>query len=232
MIALMKKGDFVTVEDRFRAEKFAMNLGERDSTATITIGPEAPDITVGDALRDEDEPGAGIVWIVNKVDTDYVTNTRTLNCSHVISLLKNFMLFGEHTTETVANSKGATKVSAKNAMRYVMSFQRDFELNEFPSGYNSVTGSYTFNGDDVFSAMETISTTLEDCWWEYDLRSYPFKLNIRDRRNAGTETELRLSRNIQNAKLTVVSSTSIVEGGAHDVLLKDKTPFVSNTVAR
>ena len=31
------------------------------------------------------------------------------------------------------------------------------------------------------------------------------------------------------AKLTVISSTSIVEGGAHDVLLKDKTPFVSNT---
>ena len=29
------------------------------------------------------------------------------------------------------------------------------------------------------------------------------------------------------AKLTVVSSTSIVEGGAHDVLLKDKTPYVS-----
>ena len=30
------------------------------------------------------------------------------------------------------------------------------------------------------------------------------------------------------AKLTVVSSTSIVEGGAHDVLLKDKTPYVSS----
>ena len=33
----------------------------------------------------------------------------------------------------------------------------------------------------------------------------------------------------EKAKLTVISSTSIVEGGAHDVLLKDKTPFVSNT---
>ena len=32
----------------------------------------------------------------------------------------------------------------------------------------------------------------------------------------------------EKAKLTVISSTSIVEGGAHDVLLKDKTPFVSN----
>ena len=31
----------------------------------------------------------------------------------------------------------------------------------------------------------------------------------------------------QKAKLTLVSSTSIVEGGAHDVLLKDKTPYAS-----
>ena len=34
----------------------------------------------------------------------------------------------------------------------------------------------------------------------------------------------------EKAKLTLVSSTSIVEGGAHDVLLKDKTPYVSNTI--
>ena len=32
----------------------------------------------------------------------------------------------------------------------------------------------------------------------------------------------------QKAKLTVVSSTSIVEGGAHDVLLKDKSPYHTN----
>ena len=34
----------------------------------------------------------------------------------------------------------------------------------------------------------------------------------------------------EKAKLTVVSSTSIVEGGAHDVVLKDKTPYVSSTI--
>jgi IMP dehydrogenase len=32
----------------------------------------------------------------------------------------------------------------------------------------------------------------------------------------------------QKAKLTVVSPTSIVEGGAHDVLQKDKNPYASN----
>ena len=45
--------------------------------------------------------------------------------------------------------------------------------------------------------------------------------------NCGAITIPELQR---KAKLTVVSSTSIVEGGAHDVLLKDKTPYVSNTI--
>jgi IMP dehydrogenase len=32
----------------------------------------------------------------------------------------------------------------------------------------------------------------------------------------------------EKAKLTVVSSTSIVEGGAHDVMLKDKNTYATN----
>jgi len=32
----------------------------------------------------------------------------------------------------------------------------------------------------------------------------------------------------QKAKLTVVSSTSIVEGGSHDVMLKNATPSIIN----
>lgn len=44
--------------------------------------------------------------------------------------------------------------------------------------------------------------------------------------NCGANTIDELQK---KAKLTVVSSTSIVEGGAHDVLQKDKAPFVSQT---
>lgn len=224
MIALMHRDDFGRVKDRFRAEKFAMNLGERDSTATITIGPEAPEIIIGDILRDESEPGAGIFWRVSKVETAYNTATRTVSCNHVISMLKEKLLFGEHTTATVANKKNATTCSAKQAMRYVLSFQRDFELNEFPRRYESVSNAYSFNGDTLFSAMETISDTLDDCWWEYDLRTYPFKINIRDRQQAGVETELRLSRNIQNAKLSVErpSFTVLFPIGKNDLHLSEK----------
>ncbi len=41
---------------------------------------------------------------------------------------------------------------------------------------------------------------------------------------------LTISELQEKAKLTVISATSIVEGGAHDVLLKDKTPYVGNTI--
>ena len=38
------------------------------------------------------------------------------------------------------------------------------------------------------------------------------------------ETDLLILRTLQkNAKLTLVSATSIVEGGAHDVILKDSS---------
>ena len=41
--------------------------------------------------------------------------------------------------------------------------------------------------------------------------------------NKRTDFRCTLCGHIQKAKLTLVSSTSIIEGGAHDVVLKDKT---------
>ena len=203
MIAILKE-DMLAVKDRFRAEKFAMSLTERTSTATITIGPDAPEIKVGAVLRDEDEPGAGFVWIVSKVDTDYNTNTRTLSCDHVISILKNYIIFGELKTSTLAGGGSAKTCKAKTAMANILRWYApvDFQLGDWPKRYENVTGAYSFNGDDVFSALETISTTLDDCWWEYDLTKRPFVLHIRDRQQSRIETELRMSKNIQNAKVT------------------------------
>ena len=48
---------------------------------------------------------------------------------------------------------------------------------------------------------------------------------IRDRCNCGA---LSIPELQQKAKLTVVSSTSIVEGGSHDVMLKNATPNIIN----
>ena len=67
MIALLN-GHSLTKKERFTPERQPLNLEERKSTTSITIGPAAPEITVGDWLQDETEPGAGIVWRVKTVD--------------------------------------------------------------------------------------------------------------------------------------------------------------------
>lgn len=77
MIKLLN-GHSLTEKARFQPESMPMVLNERQSTATITVGPAAPEIKVGDWLQDMDEPGAGIVWRVKTVDTQYETKTRTL----------------------------------------------------------------------------------------------------------------------------------------------------------
>ena len=59
MIALLANRSSLNVQTRFKAESFALNLAERASTATIVLGPEAPEIEMGDWLLDEDEPGPG-----------------------------------------------------------------------------------------------------------------------------------------------------------------------------
>ena len=175
MIALLKEHS-LTVKSWFEAERFALTLSERQSTASITVGPEAPAIGVSDWLMDDQEPGKGIVWRVKSVDTDYSTDTRTIQCEHLITGLRDMIMFGETTPGTMAGDAKAKNCTAKQAVQYILKQQSDWTLGSF--GY-SKSAPYNFNGDDLFSALETVSSSLLDAWWSYDFASYPFKLNIK-----------------------------------------------------
>jgi len=197
MIKLLN-GHSLTVRDRFRAEKFALNLSERQSTATITIGPEAPEIKPGDWIQDEDEPGAGIVWHVKSVETAYESETRTLNCEHLIATLRNQIMFGEIKPGTMAGNYAASVCTAQQAARYVLNQQSDWTLGSF--GFTK-SAPYNFNSDDLLEALETISSSLLQAWWSYDFSRHPFRLNITQ---PGNEIcEMRMSRNIQTLKMSV-----------------------------
>ena len=198
MISVLESGS-VTVKKQFRAEKFALNLAERQSTATITIGPEASTVGVGDWLRDEDEPGAGIVWRVKTIDTDYATNTRTLNCEHLIQSLRDRILFGTVTPGDMAGKKGATTCTAAQAAAYILKQCPDWTLGTM--GF-SKSAPYNFNGDDLLSALETVSSSLLSAWWSYDFSSYPFKVSIMPQATEVT-CEMRMDRNIRTLKRTV-----------------------------
>ena len=62
--------------------------------------------------------------------------------------------------------------------------------------------------------------------------SYPYKIPISYAHSIKSTMcncgALSIPELQQKAKLTVVSSTSIVEGGSHDVVLKNATPNIIN----
>ena len=143
------------------AESIALNLMERQSTATLSLGPEEPEVAVGEWMLDDVEPGAGIVWRVKTVDDTFNTRTRAVALEHVINTLRDVSMFGEHKTSTIAGDEKAKTVTARQAAEYVLAFQNIWTLGDFEY---DMSAPFMFNGDDLFSAMEKISSALDDPW--------------------------------------------------------------------
>lgn len=195
-------GQSLATADWFRPESMALNLEERKSTATITVGPEAPAIQVGAWLRDDQEPGNGIIWRVKSVETQYHTNSRTIQLEHIVNTLRDGVMFGEVTPKTITGNNSATTCTAKKAMQYILGRQDIWTLGTFDSAYSDVTNPYNFNGDGLFAALETVTASLDDAHWEYDLSSLPFKLKILSA-SSDVDSEMRMSRNIRTIRRTV-----------------------------
>ena len=190
-------GHSLTAKDKFMPEKMSMQLSERTSTATLTLNARtAPALSVGDWVQTEEGPGGGIVWRVKMIDTQVDKDTVTVTLEHAIAMLKDNILFGETKSEDIS---GGTRCTAMQAIQFILWHQQDWVLGELQ--YN-VAQPYSFNGEDLLAAMETVSGTLEDCVWQYGFTTYPFKLYIR---RAGDEvrTEMRTDRNIRTLRKTV-----------------------------
>lgn len=191
----------LTEKGRFQPESQPLTLNQRQSTARIIVGPAAPEISVGDWLQDMDEPGTGIVWRVKSIDNQLETETRTIILEHLINSLRDKIMFGEVKPQDMGGT--AAGCTAQQAVTYILGQQSDWVLGTFE--YGSVSNPYAFNGDDLFSGLETVSASLEGCWWSYNFSSYPFTLNMTHRASV-VSTELRQMRNIQTAKYTIDKS--------------------------
>ena len=180
------------------AEALSLTLKERDSTASITP-TDMTGIQIGSWLQDDTEPGKGIVWRVKSIRTVYATQTPTVELEHAIRTLNDRILFGETTAGDI--SGGAT-CTAKQAVQYILRQQSDWVLGQFD--YN-VSNPYKFDSDTLLDALETVSNSLDECWWSYDFSSYPFKLNM-TRKPAGVACELRSGRNLTALTKTIDTS--------------------------
>lgn len=192
---------------RFDMESEGLTLAEKDGSVRFVMPmrpgpgvPELPEIGIGTWLQEEDDPGAGTVWRIKAVETDTAKKTRTYTAEHIIQALGDTAIFGEITPEMMGGT--ATGCTAEQAATYALSRQNDWRLGGI--GY-AVTAGYSFNGDSVMEALESVASTLEDCWWSYDLSVYPFLLYLRPRdRTAGCE--MRGGRNLLSMRKTVDAS--------------------------
>lgn len=194
------QGQTLTPRQVFWPESMSLTLEERRSSASMTLGPDGPALSVGDWLKDDKDPGAGIIWRVKSIDMQYDTQTRTVSLEHIVNTLKDWVLFGEHTYEAMGGSNGGAP--AKLAIQYILAHAAGlWELGAYEHPPQSEP--YKFEGDTLFSALETVSGTLEDPFWEYDLTKIPFRLNMRKLTDKAAENEMRMTRNIQTLKRTV-----------------------------
>ena len=195
---ILLSGHSLTAAGKFQPERVSVNLSERGSTATVTLPEGAPALSVGDWVQDEKGPAAGIVWRVRTIDTQYDRETRTVQLEHAINTLRDRVMFGEVKSSDISGS--SADPTAQQAVSYILNRQSDWTLGTFD--YGSVTNPYSFNGDDLFSALETVSASLADCVWEYDFSSYPFTISIRQA-DSNVRSEMRTDRNIRTLKQTV-----------------------------
>ena len=193
------QGHTLTPVDLFSPESMALTITERSSTAQITQGLDAPSLQAGDWLLDPTDPGAGIVWRVKTADSVFSGRTVTYTLEHIIQTLRDIAMFGEVKPDTITGIEGAETCTARQAAEYVLSRQDVWVLGDFE--YTD-SAAYSFNGDDLFSAMEKITSTLDDPWWDYDLSALPFKLHIR-RKSSAAACEMRMGRNIATLRKTV-----------------------------
>ena len=194
---ILLKGQTLTQKDRFTPESMSVTLVDTGvSTASMTVGPSAPEIALGDWLKDDTEPGDGIVWRVKSVDTAFDTETRTFQMEHIFGTLRDGILFGSIEAKDIG---GATKVTAKAAVQYVLKKQSIWTLGTFDY---SKSLPYSFNNSTYLSAIESVCNTLEDSRYEFDLSSLPFKLSI-VKKSTTVVSEMRASRNLQSIRRTV-----------------------------
>lgn len=157
---ILLNGHSLNKKNYIQPETMSLNLEERNSTATMTLGPEAPEISVGEWLQDDTEPGKGIVWRVRMIQESVETQTRTVTLEHVINTLKDRLLFGETKPATIAGVDGATEVSARAAINHAMARQDDWRLGETAK---DPVKPYSFNGESLFSVIETVTSSMGTC---------------------------------------------------------------------
>ena len=176
----------------------SLTLNERQSSSELTLEDNSG-ITIDSWMRDDKAPGRGIIWRVASMGMNYFTNTPTVRLEHIINTLKDTIVFGSVEVKDITGNENDLECTAIQALNYVLSRQSLWALGDVD---NNPSNAYEFNGDSIYSCLETISDTMGNVIWEYDLSRIPFRISFRNKSSA-VGSELRANRNIQTISRTI-----------------------------
>ena len=137
---------------------------------------------------------------MRSIRSDILTDTPQVQLEHMIGSLRDNIIFGEITPKVITGNSKATVCTADQAIRFILSHQDDWVLGSFD--YPGVSNPYKFDGDSLYDALETVSNSLKDAWWSYNMSVYPFRLNITRKGNA-VGSEMRAGRNLRTITRTI-----------------------------
>ena len=188
------------------------------SSATMTLGKGNPEVAIGKWVRVYAPNGEWTYMYVKNRKKDYTTGIVTLTLEHIFGLLQDMIVFGEITPETITGTTGATKMFPDAAINYMLDRQvfvigdtsnnKIFTLTDcdYTSGDDNEQG-WKFLNNDIFSALNSITESLDDCQWEFDFTyaTLPFGLKLKTIPDTAT-MEMRRDRNIESLSITVDKS--------------------------
>lgn len=182
----------LTATGYIQAESMGVTEKERSSTASIIEEMTTEKRETGTWIRD----GKSRIWRISRIEENPVAKTRTLQLETIFQILKDRIIPQEI---TAADMGGSDSCTAAQALRAILGYQSDWIL-----GACDYTDSnpYSFSGEDLLSAVETVLTSLEEPWLEFDVSRYPFVVNVR-KASQTPQCEMRMSRNIVSMRKSI-----------------------------
>lgn len=170
-------------------------LADGLSTVSMTLPPGSPDIALGDWIRMTTPQDEALVLRVTSVKRDTAQGGAVaLSAEHVFGILKDSV------TGAKINEEQA-EITAGDAISALLAAQKEpvWTLGrcEFAQAL-----PWSFPNSSIYNNLSSLTESLEDPQWAFDLSALPFRASL-VRRPTTPACEMRLSRNISTASITI-----------------------------
>lgn len=165
------------------------------TTVSMTLPPGSPDITLGDWLRVTTPQNEALVLRVTSVKRNTAQGGGvSLAAEHAFGILKDSVTGAKINEEQAAMSAG-------DALRALFAAQKEpiwtLDRCDFTEAL-----PWSFPNASIYNNLQTLTESLEEPQWEFDMSALPFKASL-VKRPTSPSCEMRLSRNISTISITV-----------------------------